>query len=332
MISILESSGPNIGKISFNADSALLQRTKDGRFYCYNDQMFWSSGMMKKDMFLGNYRTISLPGQHIEYRADFNPGCDSISTGTFTGKIKYKTFVINLDRRQDRMKKVEDQKLFLPQFERISAVDGQQLKISKRLRSLCRHGNYRMRAGVIGCALSHLKLFLKLLNDDENDGYVIIEDDIVVDESFLEKFHKVFDIFESRNTLPPLLFFTTTYNRNYIEQCNSEIIKKKFNEMHFTIGGSGCYFISKDAAKKAVEWIEKNTLSIEIDNILFRLGNELDVYFVLPRICLSPECDTDIQNDFFIKSQLFEENLKEEDYSPNILYNDHGDIDLFDEI
>jgi GR25 family glycosyltransferase involved in LPS biosynthesis len=189
-----------------------------------------------------------------------------------------------------------------------------------------------MRAGVIGCALSHLKLFLKLLNDDENDGYVIIEDDIVVDESFLEKFHKVFDIFESRNTLPPLLFFTTTYNRNYIEQCNSEIIKKKFNEMHFTIGGSGCYFISKDAAKKAVEWIEKNTLSIEIDNILFRLGNELDVYFVLPRICLSPECDTDIQNDFFIKSQLFEENLKEEDYSPNILYNDHGDIDLFDEI
>lgn len=339
MINILESSGANVGKISFNSDSSLIQRTKDGQFFCYNDQPLWSSGLMKKSMLLGSgncYKTISLPGQHIEYRSekqDFTPNYESITVGTFNRRIKYKTFVINLDRRQDRMKKIEDQKPWLPQYERISAIDGQQLKITKRLRSFCRYGNYKMRAGVIGCALSHLKLYVKLLGDEEHDGYVIFEDDIVVDDTFLEKFNKVFDIFESRNTLPSLLYFTTTYNRNYIEQTKySEITKKRFHEMNFTIGGTGCYFISKIAARKAIEWIEKNTLNIEIDNILFRLANELDVYFVIPRICLSPECDTDIQNDFGVQSRLFEENLKDEDYSPFVLYNEQGDIDLFENL
>jgi len=292
------------------------------------------------------FKTVFLPGYHIEHIgrltselydiSKFNAydlNCDLTQTiGQFNYKIKFKSFVINLDRRPDRMALIDAQKPLLPLFERVSAFDGRDLTISKRLRSLCRHGDYYMRPGVIGCVLSHLKLYMRLIDDKEHDGYLIFEDDVVVDECFLQKLNRVLATFETKHITPSILFLTTAFSSNPPRWGKGEIVKKSYAEMTFSIGGSGCYFISKRAAQAVIDEIQKNTIKYAIDAILQRLGDVIDVYFVLPPICTVSFADTDIQHDIYSRSPLLEDDLTDEDYSPYILYGKDGTIDLFEEL
>ena len=59
--------------------------------------------------------------------------------------------------------------------------------------------NIKYRKGEIACALSHYKLWHKLLNDDNNNYYVILEDDVTIVENFVEKIDKCIDIFNKNN-------------------------------------------------------------------------------------------------------------------------------------
>lgn len=89
-------------------------------------------------------------------------------------------FCINLDRSKDRWLKIKDQELTLngPKIERIPAVDGsimdkgeliKQNKITPLCYNICS-------AGMIGCWLSHLKIWKKIVNE-KIPLSVVIEDD-----------------------------------------------------------------------------------------------------------------------------------------------------------
>ena len=70
-----------------------------------------------------------------------------------------------------------------------------------------------MRPGVIGCALSHLKLYKRLLHHDDSDtvdGYVIFEDDVTSNDNFIKQMKKdIHQSLENRGEKPDLIFFTT---------------------------------------------------------------------------------------------------------------------------
>jgi len=100
---------------------------------------------------------------------------------------KTKNFVINLDRSPARLKHIK--KVFNDQnfnFHRISAVDGKALtaseiaKIYNEKHCLNLIGR-RLLPGEIGCALSHLKAWQKLI-DLNLEGAFIFEDDILFNE------------------------------------------------------------------------------------------------------------------------------------------------------
>lgn len=140
------------------------------------------------------YKTAFLPGFHFKHvgrltselndPSKFN-AYDLNNIEQFTFQTRYKFCLINLDRRVDRLNLVYNQKL--PAFERISAIDGNELNMYKntvlKINQLCGHGDYNLRSGVVGCALSHLKLYKRLLSDNDNDGYIIMEDDIAIQPS-----------------------------------------------------------------------------------------------------------------------------------------------------
>jgi GR25 family glycosyltransferase involved in LPS biosynthesis/GT2 family glycosyltransferase len=287
------------------------------------------------------YKTVFLPGYHIKHIGRLTSEINSIvklnaydllETEQFQEKIKYKCFVINLDRRPDRYEKIKEQiqKKYLPaDITKISACDGNKLVINPRLRSFCRNNNFYMRPGVIGCALSHLKLYQKLINDDV-DGYVIFEDDVVSNDTFISRMKRAFTILENK-TRPDIIFFLTTLKSYY--ECG--ILKKESREEidKFSVGGTGCYYISKHGAQTVIDFIEKNTLDEAIDAILFKQSPFLNMYFVIPCIIENgPFHDTDIQNDFCIESHLYEKNLSNDDFSPHILYGHQNKLDLFDNL
>lgn len=81
-----------------------------------------------------------------------------------------KTFIINLDRRPDRL-----EKLNIPfEYNRFPAVDGRQLTPKERFR------------GIYGCQQSHIKL-LEMLKLQENDVVMVFEDDVVLCDDFEKK-------------------------------------------------------------------------------------------------------------------------------------------------
>ena len=89
-------------------------------------------------------------------------------------------FVINLDRRKDRMEK------FLathPELDgvvdRVSATDGRELKLTPEIAKIFGPNDFFWKKAVLGCALSHMGLWWKLVNEHMEIGnYLIFEDDV----------------------------------------------------------------------------------------------------------------------------------------------------------
>lgn len=88
-------------------------------------------------------------------------------------------YVINLDRRSDRLKSfVEHHPYFRGKVRRHKAVDGRSLELTSDLARLLKPNDFFWKKAVTGCFLSHLKLWT-MLNEDskEINSYLIMEDD-----------------------------------------------------------------------------------------------------------------------------------------------------------
>ena len=115
-----------------------------------------------------------------------------------------RSFCINLDRRPERWEAVTSQAETkrIPNFTRVSAVDGKTLDAATdpRISTLCRY-NIKEKTrrshdlldsiGGVGCALSHINLWNKLVAGDD-PVYLIIEDDIVIPAGFWDTVQKLF--------------------------------------------------------------------------------------------------------------------------------------------
>jgi GR25 family glycosyltransferase involved in LPS biosynthesis len=88
-------------------------------------------------------------------------------------------YVINLDRRADRLKSfIEHHPYFRGKVRRHRAVDGRSLELSQGLCSLLKPNDFFWKKAVSGCALSHLKLWTMLRREPvEIQSYLIMEDD-----------------------------------------------------------------------------------------------------------------------------------------------------------
>jgi glycosyl transferase family 25 len=100
------------------------------------------------------------------------------------------TYVVNLERSVDRREQItrDLQNLGIP-FEIFAAVDGEtltgkELDVYSEQRAR-KEGGRALSRGEIGCALSHLRLYQKLLESDEEE-FLILEDDAEVGWALVE--------------------------------------------------------------------------------------------------------------------------------------------------
>jgi GR25 family glycosyltransferase involved in LPS biosynthesis len=198
-----------------------------------------------------------------------------------------------------------------------------------------------MRPGVIGCALSHLVLYHNLLFDTEVDGYLIFEDDVTPNINFMSKLTRSFIVLKNRNVVADLIFFTTVLKNEHHKFREEGVIKKRSRkEINLdSIGGTGCYYISKKAAMVVFDYIEEHTIDVAIDAILFNISHIIETYFVQP--CIISQEDvlgiSNIQHDHGITSPLYCQNPIVDD---KIVFNNSlasdtdraRKIDLFDNI
>jgi len=177
--------------------------------------------------------------------------------------------VINLKKREDRKKSMIEQfeRENITNYEFIEAVDGSELKESQELRLLFEGNNFNYRKGVIGCALSHLNIYNRLINDDNNDYYVILEDDLDLCNDFKEKLEIHCKLFEEEQLehLSLGVFDCNHLDQEKIKTIEITIFQK---DVYNFWNVAFAYIISKNAARKMISYINNCSIKCAIDNPL----------------------------------------------------------------
>ena len=215
-----------------------------------------------------------------------------------------KILYINLLRRPDRneniVKSLEYLKLF-DMCERVDAVDGKKLKkenISPSLISsegIIDAYNKDMRVyepltqGGIGCALSHKRVYQKII-DDKINRCLILEDDAKFDIDFSDKLKQI-----EKNVPQDFDILFLGYHVSYI--------RKEENDYYFvpnkTYGLFG-YIVSQEGAKKLLEIFP---LTYQIDTEISNNMGKFKAYCITPdyhtiysdRSSVTTQFGTDIQ-------------------------------------
>lgn len=240
-------------------------------------------------------------------------------TGQFNTSIAKtpNTFIINLKRRTDRkeeMEKTFDSAGFMD-YEFVEAVDGSTLEPTEEISKLFAGNDFGSRKGVIGCALSHYKLWKKLATDDQHSFYTIFEDDITVSNTFCKRLETAL---KDEITDVDILFLGYTLrdeNKHHIHKRQDKAIS---TNMGIYIGGFFGYVITKEGCNKLLEYIETNGIKHGID-YLVKIIPGLRCYNLQPHIVFtewvqnnSSHVDTDIQKDY--SSLILKSNVKEDDW------------------
>ena len=209
----------------------------------------------------------------------------------------YKTMIINLKRRSDRKVMMESRLQAQPitEYEFVDAVDGSQLLPTAYIQRLFHGNNFNYRKGVIGCAMSHLALWKRLMHDTSCDVYVVIEDDAELVDNFELKLQKAIQLFMSdpRAELCYISGFSIT------DPCtnasNLQLIKKDNNHDM----GTGGYLIKKSGAVRFVDYYDTHSMKASIDASIIIDFNE-HLYKINQHLIKSPFFgpDTDIQQSY----------------------------------
>lgn len=208
--------------------------------------------------------------------------------------LNFEIFVINLDRRRDRFEQFKQNSSYLTlNYKRVSAIDGYRLESTPRLCRIFKHNDYNMRRGIVGCALSHIDLFIKLTNS-EKDAFCIFEDDVIIPENFTSNF---FDTYKKLPQDWDICMLGYILNPKYHEEKIGLLKKNSEQALNFSIGGTQAYLISKNGANKLLDFIETHTMTNAIDTMIQKAGDVLNLYYIVPGIVKFNHLDTNIQNN-----------------------------------
>ena len=228
---------------------------------------------------------------------------EALENPPMVGNLKYRTFVINMDKDVERYNKIasyyHNSDLSELPLERYSAVVGKNVEPSDWLtddaindfKQVLNNGyrthHYQLTYGGIGCFLSHYNLAKQLLSEKKNvDAYIVFEDDTAIPRNLLSHIEK--NISELPEDWDYLLFYTI--------RANGEPITNKLNKLKSFWGLNG-YIINKKGARKLVEETNANKIDGQIDSYLSRMiqQNKMNVYATKRLLVKSNAQDTNIQ-------------------------------------
>lgn len=229
-----------------------------------------------------------------------------------------KTYVINLKRRPDRLKKfvkLNHTKLTEYDYNIFQACDGKTINMTPAMLKLFETGDYNYRSGIIGCAASHIKIWCELIIRKEIDCFMVIEDDAVLGEDFnnrvkqaLRRCTENWDILWLGHFLYPE--FATSNELPHVELWSRE------KAIQRNMGGTFAYIITRQGAEKMLNHIHKSGVYNAIDWVMFK-NPDINQNYVVPHIVTS-ECaslvgvDSDIQHDNSSQCKSIESRMVQE--------------------
>ena len=206
-------------------------------------------------------------------------------------------WVINLDRRPDRLKRVlAEHPEIADRVSRLAAFDGRALTLTPRIARLFAPHDFAWKKAVMGCALSHLTLWNRLVNESpEVQSYLILEDDARLKPGWLEAWRRAsghlpadWDVVYLGGVLPPnKVGFDAC-----VEKVNDHFGRIKPNQafgqkepnryFHFC---AYSYVLSRRGAAKVLAGLTaRNGYWTSADHMICNLQDELGIYFLHPLV------------------------------------------------
>ena len=228
---------------------------------------------------------------------------EAMENPPMVGNVKFRTFVINMDKDSDRYEKIsnfyQNSDLSEIPLERYSAVVGKTVypdqwlteDAVKDLNHIINNGyrthHHQLTYGAIGCFLSHYNLAKRLLAEKKNiDAYIVFEDDTAIPKNLLTHIEQ--NMSEVPDDWDYLMFYTI--------RARGDAINKKINKLKSFWGLNG-YIINKKGAQKLVEEADATKIDGQIDSYLSRMiqQNKMNIYATKKHLVKSNALDTNIQ-------------------------------------
>lgn len=238
------------------------------------------------------------------------------------------TYVINMDRRPDRRKAFLEAHLELRgKVRRHCGYDGLSLHLTPKLAELFKPNDFFWKKAVMGCALSHLKLWTMLLHEPhEIENYLILEDDVRFLPGWKEAWQGVYpnlpedwECIYLGGVLPPNKAGFKTIMEPVLECPGLSRIApntlfgqdKPVRQFHFC---TYSYVLSRKGAKRLVEAIGlKGGIWTSADHVLFNSLDKENVYVLDPLVAGASQDDDPayINSDFndFSRKDTFDSDL-----------------------
>lgn len=247
---------------------------------------------------------------------------------------KIRAVVLNLDKRTDRLEKFKKNSshLKLLNFERYSAIDGGKLVPNAQLQRIFDGNDYNMRQGIVGCAMSHIKMYIEFLQSDY-EIYCIVEDDVEFVPDFDKKLLHLYS--QVKDCDWDIVYLGHSARKKYIVDGIYDKVKlpiaEKWNShtsLTRSLGGAIGYLISRKGAKNLLEFINKVGMTNAIDTMQQKAADIINVFYPYPHLVYSKcymgesDFDTDIQRNFDSLTVSLEDRMRWEKvyYGPSIIF------------
>lgn len=206
-------------------------------------------------------------------------------------------YVINLDRRPDRMEKLYTHNPELKdRVQRFSAYDGRKLKLSSALARLFKPHDFLWKKAIMGCALSHLELWHKLVNEKPDiESYLILEDDVKLQKGWEERWAAAApyipedaDVIYLGGILPPnrAVFETIKEKVNpYFSKVAPNSIFGQNPPNRYFHWCNYSYILTRKAAQKIIDSLmERDGYYTSADHMVCNRIDKLNHYFLDPLV------------------------------------------------
>jgi GR25 family glycosyltransferase involved in LPS biosynthesis len=302
----------------------------DGKSYGHRqDQSILSILALRHSLEM--YPLDSVYGDHSMRRTFQKGKCIYVHRGNFNQSVDFlpgisDCFVINLDRRKDRLDKLWASHPELEgRVERQPAFDGKSLVLTPELAQLFRPNDFFWKKAVMGCALSHLSLWWKLVNDHPDiQNYLILEDDVKFNPGWEDTLTKSmahipedYDVLYLGGILPP--------NRAGFEKVLEPVTKyysrikphNMFSQGEPTRYFHSCaysYILSRQGALKIMEGLQAHQgYWTSADHIMCSPFDKMNLYFLTPSVtgCFQDDDPAYANSDFnnFSRVDKFDSDL-----------------------
>ena len=200
-------------------------------------------------------------------------------------------YFINLERRKDRLEHINKNLRF--HAERFEAVDAQTMQVNDEIKKLFPKDYLARPKAEICCALSHYKLWKKLIADECAENYLIMEDDVVFKPGFKEFWNDVFSRDFPENSLVTYLGGCQPWNKPHyhkvLKQYNEYFNTVKKNDYfskddHYWQMNAHSYIMSKQAAILLCDWVDEHGMNCALDHFILNFFTKNKKYFAPHRI------------------------------------------------